>query len=135
MNSSKVFSTVLLVALYLGTALLVPLLGLPQVPTLCITAVVLLVGTHFIFSVYDSFNPRPSNLGLDDVKAWFTSKIFWTGFVSFLALNLNGLLGIDVDGETQNEILSIDWSKIVPALGSVLIIALRKFDILKLLIR
>jgi len=116
------------------TVFLVGLGNFPPILSALITGVILLIVTKAIFALYDSANPKPSNLSMDEVKTFFSSKIFWLSLFTFVATTAKGLFGIDIDLDTQNEVLNLDWTNVIPALGSVLIIAVRKFDILKLLI-
>lgn len=91
---------------------------------------VLVVLTHVIFSAFAPVG-RPANLSSTEVKKFFQSKIFWLALISFVSVVAKGLFQVEIDIETQTEIVNLDWGNILQAIISVLLIAIRKYDLLK----
>lgn len=100
---------------------------------------ILLVGallvTQLTFMLTDRFipDPSPKELSMEGVKQYLKSKIFWLAVLNFIIANLDGAFGIVVSEDIKLEILELDWTKIVQSLISVVIIVIRKFDVLKVL--
>jgi len=78
-------------------------------------------------------DPVPAALSTSEIKVFFKSKIFWIALLNLVSVCLKGIFNIDLDVETQTEILSLDWTNLIQALLSVALIVIRKFDVLKYL--
>lgn len=95
--------------------------------------VVLFVCMGASLKIYDgaTMNDRPRNLNASDIKPFFMSKIFWAALLNLMIVISQGLLNFTLDPATQEQILNLDWSLIPQALISVVIILIRKTDIIK----
>lgn len=93
-----------------------------------------LVLTVVSMQIYDRVFPKPKNLTSGEVKTFFESKIFWLAVINLIAVVANGLFKLNIDPDTQASIVSLDWSNIGKAVISLLLIVIRKVDILKMLI-
>ena len=91
------------------------------------------ISIFLVFKVYDAYNPAPRNLSKDEIKSFFQSKIFWAAFLNLVIVMLQGLFKFTVGEGAAEMILSLDWSMLPQALISVVIIVLRKTDLLKFL--
>ncbi|MCA0235452.1 MAG: phage holin [Bacteroidetes bacterium] len=60
-------------------------------------------------------------------KGIFKSKIFWVAAVSFLLSVVQLLTGKEVPAGTAEQIVGIDWTNIVQAILSLLVIVFRVF--------
>jgi hypothetical protein len=89
------------------------------------------IGIWVTFKIYDGMYPQPANLSAGEIKAFFFSKIFWAAFLNFLFIMLRGLFHVEITPEVGKEIINLDWTNIGQAALSVLIIVLRKTDIIK----
>lgn len=118
--------TVVLMALIIGASFLGAWIGNDvATPVICFVLI------FAAFKVHDGLYPQPSNLTKDEVKSFFTSKIFWAAFLNLIFVVLNGLVGWVASPDTAEMILALDWTQVPQALLSVVIIVLRKTDILK----
>jgi uncharacterized membrane protein len=97
--------------------------------------VILFICMGASLKVYDgaTMNDRPRNLNAEDIKPFFMSKIFWAALLNLILVISQGLLNFSVDEATQEQILNLDWSLIPQALLSVVIILIRKTDVIKYL--
>ena len=134
MNLLKIVLTVLGYAVFAALAVFIlPMVGGGFLPWIIFT-VAMVVFSRLLFNLIDGLvkNPNePQNLTAGDVKSFFASKTFWLAALMFISSILNGLFGVEIDEETQTEIVNLDWSNILQAFASVLILAIRKYDILK----
>lgn len=65
-----------------------------------------------------------------DFKAVWKSKIFWLAVLGMVASIINTATGIDLlDQEFIDQVSNLDWSKLIPAITSLVIILVRKFFI------
>ncbi len=60
-------------------------------------------------------------------KGLFNSKIFWLALVSFLISVVQLLTGKEIPAGTAEQIVAIDWTNIVQAILSLLVIVARAF--------
>lgn len=135
MNTRTVLGSFLIGLFYALVLWLLPKVGIANIFVLAgIATFVLVLGTKAIFTLVDNLLPPPEALTGAEVKAFFTSKTFWLSLVSFISVAIQGLWAVEIDPATQIEIVELDWTNVLQAVVSVIIIAIRKFDILKLII-
>lgn len=128
------FSSILLSVAYGLIAILLQNLASPGIfASVILLTLSVVLTTKLVFVITDSIFPQPSNLTIEDVKSFLLSKMFWLAALNLIATMLDGLFGITLDLDTQQEVLQLDWTNVFRALVSVGLIAIRKFDILKLL--
>ena len=60
-------------------------------------------------------------------KALVNSRIFWLAVMSLISVTIDGLFKINIDVETQEKIVSLDWGNIRTALFDGLFILARIF--------
>ena len=87
---------------------------------------------YFIsFEVIDTlYNKKtPSDLRtVDDEKQWWKSKMFWLAALSFVMVVVNGVVGAEViDQGVIEQVINLDWSNLVMALTSLVMIIIRKY--------
>lgn len=81
--------------------------------------------------VIDKALPEPQNFTTEDLKDLINSKVFWLAILNLVTVIIGGLFNIEIDQQTQIEIVNLDWSNIGQALVSLVLIALRKVEIFK----
>lgn len=100
--------------------------------TLGITA----LGIYTAIAINDMLLPKPdapANLSMLEVKSILQSKIFWLAVLNLIAVMIKGLFNITIDTATQTEIVNLDWSNILQGVFSLLLIVIRKYDVLSLI--
>ena len=120
----------------LSIAYLLLILAVSYLPDLYITIGVGLIGslvlTKLVFVIVDEIYP-PNQVLVKDAKSFFNSKIFWLALLNFLSAVVEGLFSLVIDADTLTEVVNLDWTNIIRALGSVVVIVIRKYDILRYL--
>lgn len=131
--SKIIFSSLMLAVLYGIIVYILMAIDATTVMAIVLGGAAIVGATALTFTVTDMIWPKSAALHAVDVKTFLSSKIFWLAVLNLLAVTTKGLFNIDVDPDTQFEIVNLDWTNILQAVVSILLIAIRKFDLLKLL--
>jgi hypothetical protein len=132
----KILLTILgFIGLFFGINAGIDVLPVSGIPAYLIALVTLFAGAAVLFRAVDYIikDNKPAELNGEEVKAFFTSKIFWLAALLFASQVIEGVFGIAIDEETRNTIVELDWNNVGAAAISIVIMAIRKYDILKLL--
>ena len=72
--------------------------------------------------------PQNYQIGTEDGKKWWQSKLFWLGLLQFVQAIVNGIAGEEVvDEDTVTKILGLDWNNLIQAIMGLAVILVRKY--------
>lgn len=126
-------SFILVLFAYAAVVLLFSYMPLNPIIKPFFLVIALALATALAFKIIDIQYPVPAALTAAEVKAFFTSKIFWGALLMFVFAVVDGLFDIGLGEDQATEIISLDWTNIAQAVISTVIIVLRKVDVFKVI--